>query len=122
MTKNRIRILADANPLERFESVFVNQWTDFLCLRKKVLKKSEPDDIHDLRTALRRLRLTLKLFEYFASSEVNKKLKKSLKKLGFMLGRIRRENLFFGSSSVLQKTEKNPASRMAAVKQATSSL
>ncbi len=89
MTKKRIRLLADANPLERFESIFVTQWKDFLSLRKKALKKSEPDDIHDLRTSLRRLRLTLKLFEHFASSKVKKKLHKSLRKLGSMLGRIR---------------------------------
>lgn len=89
MAKNRIRLLPDANPLERFQSVFVAQWKDFLCLRKNVLKKPEPDDIHDLRIVLRRLRLTLKLFEYLTSSDVNKKFKKNLRKLSSILGGIR---------------------------------
>jgi len=89
MAKNRVRLLPDASAPERFQSVFVTQWKDFVCLRKKVLKKPDPDDIHDLRTSLRRLRLALKLFEYFASSDVNKKFKKSLRKLSSILGGLR---------------------------------
>lgn len=102
MAKYRIRLLPDANPLERFQSVFVTQWKDFLRLRKKVLKKSDPDDIHDLRTALRRLRLALKLWEYFASSNSNKKFKKSLQKLNSILGGLRNIDealLFFHAQS-----------------------
>lgn len=89
MPKKRLRLLPDATPLERFQDVFFSQWKELLSLRQRVLKKSDPDDIHDLRIALRRFRVALKLFEYFTSSQAKKKFKKSLRKLTKNMGNLR---------------------------------
>ena len=55
----------------------------------KVLQKPDQDHIHQLRIALRRFRLSIKLYEFITSTKAGNKLKKSLKKLTNSLGCLR---------------------------------
>lgn len=78
----------DQFSIKRFQKNILSEWKEVLHLRKKVLKKSKPDDIHDLRIILRRFRLSQKLAKYF-TSQPTKKLRKNLRTLIKSLGTIR---------------------------------
>lgn len=89
MPKKQSIILKDTTPLKRFHHIFSSQWKELLNQRKNVLKKSNPDAIHDLRIALRRFRVAVKLFEQFTASNAKKRLKKCLRNLTKQLGDLR---------------------------------
>jgi len=101
MTPRALRPSSDtATILDRFRGIFLAQWEELLGLRQTVLKKSDPDDIHDLRVASRRFRAMLRLYEHLTRSESNAKLTKSVRKLTQTLGGLRNIDealLFFRS-------------------------
>jgi len=89
-----------ATILERSRGVIFAQWEELLRLRRAVMKTSDPDDIHDLRVASRRLRAALELFCPFAPKESITGLRKSIRKLTRILGGLRNVDeaqLFFQS-------------------------
>lgn len=78
----------------------MTHWDEVLRLRRAVIKVSDPDDIHDLRTASRRFRAALELYYPFAPKELKSELRKSVRKLTRILGRLRNideSRIFFQS-------------------------
>ncbi len=101
MTPRALRPMSDTEIiLDRFRDIFLVQWEELLDLRQKVLKTSDPDDIHDLRVASRRFRAIMRLYEHLTRSESNAKLNKNVRKLTQTLGGLRNIDealLFFRS-------------------------
>jgi len=88
-SRSKAQLLSDNNSLMRFQRIFTNQWKKLNYWKNKAVKHSSDDDIHYLRIALRRFRLSLKLYEYFTGKKAKRKLKASLRKLTKNLGSLR---------------------------------
>jgi len=73
----------------RSREVIRAQWHELLRLRSEVLKTSDPEAIHDLRVASRRLRAAVGLFEPWIPSKSAVLLKKRSRKLTRLLGGLR---------------------------------
>jgi CHAD domain-containing protein len=86
--------------MELVRVVFIAQWKELLRCRRKVLKTSDAEDIHDLRVASRRFRAAIELFEPFSASPPKQALKKNVRVLTRDLGGLRNidEALFFFKS------------------------
>lgn len=81
--------MSPAELMERSRGVILAQWGELLRLRKAVLKTSDPDAIHDLRVASRRLRAAVALFEPWMPPKSAALLKKRTRKLTRVLGGLR---------------------------------
>ncbi len=75
-----------ATIMERSQDAVLTQWQELLRLRRKVLKTSDLEAIHDLRVASRRLRAAVGLFEPWIPQKIAAVLKKSCRKLTRVLG------------------------------------
>lgn len=88
--------------LKRIRDALLLQWEELLHLQRAVLKTFEPDDIHDLRVALRRFQAALVAFTPLAGIGSATELKRSVRKLIRKLGGLRNldEALLFFRSRV----------------------
>jgi len=94
--------------LLRSQTVLLKQWDELLRLRRCVLKRAAPDDIHDLRVASRRLRASVGLFAPLSGAGSVGELKRSIRKLTRSLGGLRNLDealLFFRSHTPLENAE-----------------
>jgi CHAD domain-containing protein len=103
--------------LERSRGVLFARWEELLRFRRKVLKTSDPDDIHDLRVASRRFRAALELMHPLVTKTSKTELRKNVRKLTRILGGLRNideAQLFFqqrapaifsGGSSLIRSLE-----------------
>ena len=69
--------------------VLFSQWNEFCRLRTLVLGHSDPDSIHDLRVASRRMRATLALFSPFIAGNSLKNISKEIRRVTRTLGQVR---------------------------------
>ena len=96
--------LADRNNLlcECAGTILHDQWAEFNRLREMVLTGQEPDTVHDLRVASRRLRATLRLLEPFISRKRVTFIAVRIRRLTRGLGRLRNIDegvLFFSTAA-----------------------
>jgi CHAD domain-containing protein len=74
---------------EQAAGVLLAQWEEFCRLRTVVLGGHDPDSIHDLRVASRRIRATLALFTPFIPAKTVKSLSKKIRQVTRELGHVR---------------------------------
>lgn len=90
LSKKKARLWPDsATILERSKGIFFSHWEELLRLRRAVIKSSDPDDIHDLRVASRRLRAALELLYPFVPKGEKTELRKRIRTLTQTLGGLR---------------------------------
>ena len=80
--------------------VLFSQWNEFCELRELVLGQGDPDSIHDLRVASRRMRATVTLFAPFIADKAVKHISKTLRRVTRELGRLRNIDeaiIYFGA-------------------------
>ncbi len=96
----------DENPRglgERIGALLYGRWSEFVLLRSDVLKKEDPEAIHDLRVASRRIRTGLQLCRPALPATVLTGILRPIRRITRKLGRLRNldeARTFFGCSGL----------------------
>jgi CHAD domain-containing protein len=84
-------------------SVLLTRLSEMVTLRKQAVDESDPDGVHDMRVAARRLRSVLSDFTpYLRKSHMNSSLKK-IKGIGDALGEVRDQDVAIKALNTLAK-------------------
>lgn len=89
MAVKNIKIKINNNSIRQFSDIFILQWKRIVSAQQKAAKHQQIDDIHNLRTGLRRFILSLKIYELLTERKVSKFLQQHIQRQESKLGKLR---------------------------------